>query len=86
MLTNKIMPIHYLENIKINIQKKPEIKLKINMKKLFKRGRKPSQVSSQGLLNFAESISFNTQNYIPKDGVPFSLFRILTFGILPLIS
>ena len=46
------------------------------MKKLFKRGRKPSQVSSQGLLKFAESISFNAQNYIPKDGVSFSLFRI----------
>ncbi|MDC0619179.1 SulP family inorganic anion transporter [Pelagibacteraceae bacterium] len=46
------------------------------MKKLLKRGRKPSQVSSQGLLKFADSISFNAQNYIPKDGVPFSLFRI----------
>ena len=46
------------------------------MKKLFKRGRKPSQVSSQGLLKFADSISFNAQNYIPKDGMPFSLFRI----------
>ncbi len=46
------------------------------MKKLFKRGRKPSQVSSQGLLKFADSISFNAQNYIPKDGITFSLFRI----------
>ena len=41
-----------------------------------KKGRKPSQVSSQALLNFADSISFNAQNYIPKDGVSFSLFRI----------
>ena len=46
------------------------------MKKFLKKGRKPSQVSSQGLLNFAESISFNAQNYIPKDGLSFSLFRV----------
>ena len=46
------------------------------MKKFLKRGRKPSEVSSQGLLNFANSISFNAQNYIPKDGLSFSLFRI----------
>ena len=46
------------------------------MKKFFKKGRKPSQISSQALLNFADSISFNAQNYIPKDGLSFSLFRI----------
>jgi len=46
------------------------------MKKFLKKGRKPSQVSSQALLNFANSISFNVQNYIPKDGLSFSLFRI----------
>jgi len=46
------------------------------MKKSFKKGRKPSQVSSQALLNFANSISFNVQNYIPKDGLSISLFRI----------
>ena len=46
------------------------------MKKLLKKGRKPSQVSSQALLNFANSISFNVQNYIPKDGLSISLFRI----------
>ena len=46
------------------------------MKKFSKKGRKPSEVSSQGLLNFANSISFNAQNYIPKDGLSFSLFRI----------
>ena len=46
------------------------------MKKLFKKGRKPSQVSSRGLLNFADSISFNAQNYIPKDGLSFSLCRV----------
>jgi SulP family sulfate permease len=46
------------------------------MKKLLKRGRKPSEVSSQGLLNFASSISFNAQNYIPKDGLSCSLFRV----------
>jgi SulP family sulfate permease len=36
------------------------------MKKFLKKGRKPSQ----------DSISFNAQNYIPKDGLSFSLFRI----------
>ena len=46
------------------------------MKKFAKKGRKPSEVSSQGLLNFANSISFNAQNYVPKDGVSFSLFRV----------
>ena len=46
------------------------------MKKFLKKGRKPSQVSSQALLNFADSISFNGQNYIPKDSLSFSLFRI----------
>ena len=46
------------------------------MEKLFKRGRKPSQVSSQGLLKFANAISFNAQNHIPKKGLSFSLFRI----------
>ena len=46
------------------------------MKKFLKRGRKPSEVSSQGLLNFANSIGFNGQNYIPKNGISFSLFRI----------
>jgi len=46
------------------------------MKNFLKRGKKPSEVSSQGLLNFANSISFNVQNYIPKDGLSFSLFRI----------
>jgi SulP family sulfate permease len=46
------------------------------MKKLLKRGRAPSQVSTQALLNFAKSFSFNAQNYIPKDGLSFSLFRI----------
>ena len=46
------------------------------MKKILKKGRKPSQVSSQALLNFANSISFNTQNYIPKDGLSLSLFRV----------
>jgi len=42
----------------------------------LKKGKSPSEVSSQGLLNFAKSISFNTQNYIPKREVFFSLFRI----------
>ena len=50
------------------------------MKKFLKKGRKPSQVSSQALLNFANSISFNAQNYIPKDGLSLSLFRVEIFS------
>ena len=42
----------------------------------MKKGRLPSQVSSQALLDIAKSISFNAQNYIPKDGAFFSLFRV----------
>ena len=42
----------------------------------MKKGRSPSQVSSQALLDVAKSISFNTKNYIPKEGASFSLFRI----------
>tara|TARA_B110000259_G_C14014141_1_gene400674 strand:- start:477 stop:2114 length:1638 start_codon:yes stop_codon:yes gene_type:complete len=46
----------------------------------LKKGRSPSQVSSQGLLDFAKSISFNAQNYIPKSEVLFSLLRIETLS------
>jgi len=42
----------------------------------LKKGRTPSQVSSQGLLDMAKSISFNAENYIPKDGASISLFRV----------
>ena len=42
----------------------------------MKKGRPPSQVSSQALLDVAKAISFNTKNYIPKDGTSFSLFRV----------
>ena len=42
----------------------------------MKKGKLPSQVSSRAILDFAKSISFNAQNYIPKDGASFSLFRI----------
>jgi len=42
----------------------------------LKKGRPPSQVSSQGLLDIAKSISFNAKNYIPKDGASLSLFRV----------
>ena len=42
----------------------------------MKKGRPPSQVSSQGLLDIAKSISFNAKNYIPKDGASLSLFRV----------
>jgi SulP family sulfate permease len=40
------------------------------------KGRPPSEVSSQALLDVAKSISFNAKNYIPKDGSIFTLFRI----------
>jgi len=42
----------------------------------LKKGRSPSKVSSEGILNFAKSISFNAQNYMPKEGASFSLFRV----------
>ena len=42
----------------------------------MKKGRPPSEVSSQALLNVAKSISFNAKNYIPKDGAIFTLLRI----------
>jgi len=42
----------------------------------LKKGRPPSEVSSQALLNVAKSISFNAKNYIPKDGAIFTLLRI----------
>ena len=37
---------------------------------------KKTTVPSQALLNIAKSFSFNSQNYIPKEGASFSLFRI----------
>jgi SulP family sulfate permease len=42
----------------------------------LKKGRLPSEVSSQALLDVAKSISFNAKNYIPKDGAIFTLLRI----------
>jgi len=42
----------------------------------LKKGRPPSEVSSQALLDVAKSISFNAKNYIPKDGEIFTLFRV----------
>jgi len=42
----------------------------------LKKGRPPSEVSSQALLDIAKSISFNAKNYIPKDGAIFALLRI----------
>jgi SulP family sulfate permease len=42
----------------------------------LKKGRPPSEVSSQALLDVAKSISFNAKNYIPKDGAIIALFRI----------
>ena len=42
----------------------------------MKKGRPPSEVSSQAILDFAKSISFNAKNYIPSNGASFALFRI----------
>jgi SulP family sulfate permease len=42
----------------------------------LKKGRPPSEVSSQAILDFAKSISFNAKNYIPNDGAFFALIRI----------
>ena len=42
----------------------------------MKKGKLPSQIASQGILDIAKSISFSTKNYIPKDGASFSLFRV----------
>jgi SulP family sulfate permease len=42
----------------------------------LKKGRPPSVVSSQALLDIAKSISFNAKNYIPKDGTIFALLRV----------
>jgi len=42
----------------------------------LKKGRPPSEVSSQALLDIARSISFSAKNYIPKDGAIFTLLRI----------
>ena len=42
----------------------------------MKKGRPPSEVSSQALLDIARSISFSAKNYIPKDGAIFTLLRI----------
>ena len=35
-----------------------------------------SKVASQAILGIVESFKFNSQNYISKDGLSFSLFRI----------
>ena len=42
----------------------------------MKKGRPPSEVSSQAILDFAKSISFNAKNYITNDGALFALLRI----------
>ena len=42
----------------------------------MKKGRPPSEVSSQALLDIAKSFSFNARNYIPKDVAIFTLLRI----------
>ena len=46
------------------------------MKKILKKRKGSAHASSQALLNVAESISINAQNYIPKNGLSLSLFRI----------
>ena len=42
----------------------------------MKKIKPHSQVASQAILGIVKSFRFNSQNYIPKEGVSFSLFRI----------
>ena len=42
----------------------------------MKKEKPHSQVASQAILGIVKSFKFNSQNYIPKGGLSFSLFRI----------
>ena len=42
----------------------------------MKKIKPHSQVASEAILGIVKSFRFNSQNYIPKEGVSFSLFRI----------
>ena len=42
----------------------------------MKKTKPHSEVASQAILGIAKSFSFNSKNYIPKDGASFSLFKV----------
>ena len=42
----------------------------------MKKIKPHSQVASEAILGIVKSFRFNSKNYIPKEGVSFSLFRI----------
>ena len=47
-----------------------------NLEKYLKKIKPHSQVASEAILGIVKSFRFNSQNYIPKEGISFSLFRI----------
>ena len=42
----------------------------------MKKIKPHSQIASEAILGIVKSFRFNSQNYIPKEGVSFSLFRV----------
>ena len=42
----------------------------------MKKTKPRSEVASQAILGIVKSFKFNSQNYIPKEGLSFSLLRI----------
>ena len=44
--------------------------------KYLKKTKPHSQIASEAILGIVKSFRFNSQNYIPKEGLSFSLFRV----------
>jgi hypothetical protein len=44
--------------------------------KYLKKIKPHSQIASEAILGIVKSFRFNSQNYIPKEGLSFSLFRV----------
>ena len=42
----------------------------------MKKIKPNSQIASEAILGIVKSFRFNSQNYIPKEGLSFSLFRV----------
>ena len=42
----------------------------------MKKIKPHSQIASKAILGIVKSFRFNSQNYIPKEGLSFSLFRV----------
>jgi len=42
----------------------------------LKKTKPHSQIASEAILGIVKSFRFNSQNYIPKEGLSFSLFRV----------